>query len=167
MNVKVSILFSKNHKVGSKIIAQGTKHLDKDLSSKGMATSHVAILVDDRWVHESTLESGIRVISYNKWLDINQEVAKVPYCNIEYSVIKKHFKNLKNKKYDWLGVAYLGFWIGIKLLIPFVKIPENNAMECPSKYFCCEVVGELIDKNLDMKSPIEVLRLVLSGNHNS
>ena len=165
MKVKISILFSKNKKIDSKIIAYGTRHLDKNLSLEGKITSHVALLVDNRWVHESTLESGIRVISYKKWLEINEEVANIYYCDMEYSEVKNHFKQLKYKKYDWLGVIYLGLWIGIKLVLPFIKVPKTNAVENPSKYFCCEVAGELIGENLDMKSPIEVLRLVLSRSY--
>lgn len=160
--VSIDFLFSKNDKIGSKIISWGTSHLDKELSKQGLKPSHVAILVNKRWVHESTLDSGVRVIPYKKWLQINHQLKIIHYSNMEYSKIKEHYKSLKNKKYDWFGVAYLGIWIGLKKIIPWVNIPEKNSAECPDKYFCCEVIGELIGQNLDMKSPIEVLELILS-----
>lgn len=158
--VSVDIVFSKNDKIGSKFISWGTSHLNKDLSFQNFNPSHVAILVDKRWIHESTLESGVRIIPYKKWLQINHQLKIIHYSNVEYSVIKNSFKRLKNKKYDWLGVIYLSIWIGIKMILPTIKIPSVNKMECSKKYFCCEVIGELIKQNLDMKAPIEVLSLL-------
>ena len=65
--IKVHYLFSKNKKIGSKLIAWGTAHrCDVD-----DVPSHVAILVEERWVYESTLSSGVRVIPYKKWKEIN------------------------------------------------------------------------------------------------
>ena len=67
MNITLHYLFSKNEKIGSKIIRWATKHL---VEAKDVP-SHVALLVNERWVFESTLFTGIRVIPYKKWLEIN------------------------------------------------------------------------------------------------
>ena len=106
MKVKIHYLFSKNKKIGSSFISWGTTHL----SNRKNIPSHIALLVNERWVFESTLDTGIRVIPYKKWLEINEEVAKIA-CDLvkrEYSEIKAIYKDIQNKKYDWLGVSFLG-----------------------------------------------------------
>jgi len=163
MEVKVHYLFSNNNKIGSKIISWGTKHL----TDREDVPSHVAILVNNRWVHESTLESGVRVISYKKWLEINKEVAKVP-CKQEkrnYSEIKTIFREIKDKDYDYLGVCYLGLALGANKLAD-IEIPKDNKWEDKNKYFCCEAVEKLTGvESTSMDSPVQVLdRLCKDGD---
>lgn len=160
MVVTIDYLFSKNYKIGSKLISWGTKHL----TNIEDVPSHVAILVNNRWVHESTLDSGVRVISYSEWLNINIEVKKITGKPTEYRVIKNIFKDIKNKKYDWLGVTYLGL-----CLIPNkafnVKLPAVNKWQDNDKYFCTEAVEKLIGlSDCSMKSPVQLLNELLNGN---
>jgi hypothetical protein len=162
MKVSVHYLFSRRDLIGSKLISYGTRHLYPEFKN---TPSHVAILVNDRWVHESTLDTGVRVMSYEKWLELNEEVAKVA-CPIEweYEDIKNLFRSIQDKKYDWLGVIYLGLWM-IPSKLFNVKIPEHNAWENPNKYFCSEVMGYMLNSNYDMKPPVEVLK-ELHGKNN-
>lgn len=120
--------------------------------------SHVAILVNNRWVHESTLDSGIRVMSYERWLELNDEVTKIT-CEREwdYENIKTLFRNIKDKKYDYLGVAYLGLWMVPSKLL-HIAIPNKNILECPNRYFCSEVMGYMLNDNYDMKAPVQILK---------
>jgi hypothetical protein len=155
VKIKLHYLFSKNNKIGSRFIAWGTKHLT-DIED---TPSHVAILVNGRWVHESTLFSGVRVISYKKWLEINTEVAKIPCIDLNrsYGELKEIYKSLKNKKYDWMGILYLGWFLFLNKY--FGKdIPETNAWQSENRYFCCEAVEKVtgID-DTSMKAPVELL----------
>lgn len=155
MRVKVHYLFSKNEKIGSKLISWGTKHLHQE----GKIPSHIALLVDERWVIESTLFTGVRIIPYSKWLKINEEVAKIPcpHKKMEYSKIKKIFKEIKNKKYDWPGVLYLTWRILINKYFN-EPIPTVNLWENPNKYFCSEAVAKIHDmSNHSMKTPVGML----------
>lgn len=155
MFVTVHYLFSRRDLIGSKTIAWGTKHLYPEFDK---TPSHVAILVNNRWVHESTLDSGIRVMSYEKWLEINEEVAKVP-CKAEwdYELIKTLFRAIKDKKYDYLGIIYLGLWMVPSKLF-HITIPNNNVLGDSDRYFCSEVVGYMHNKNYDMKAPVQILK---------
>ena len=155
MEVSVHYLFSRRDLIGSKTISWGTKHLYPEFKK---TPSHVAILVNNRWVHESTLDSGIRVMSYEKWLDINDEVAKIA-CEREweYASIKDLFKSLRGKKYDWAGIIYLGLWMVPSKLL-HIAIPNNNILECPDRYFCSEVMGYMLGSNYDMKAPVQILK---------
>lgn len=153
MKINVDILFSKNNKIGSKAIQWGTKH-QYNLPT---TPSHVAILIKDRWVLESTLFTGVRVIPYKEWKKINKELHRFNYSKIEYSIIKNIFKKIQGKKYDWLGVTYLA----LKLIMnKFFKkrIPQENKWESSDKYFCSEATAELIGlKNHSMKTPVDMM----------
>ena len=155
MKVSVHYLFSRRDLIGSKTISWGTKHLYPEFKK---TPSHVAILVNNRWVHESTLDSGIRVMSYEKWLNINDEVAKIA-CEKEwdYEYIKNLFRDIKDKKYDWAGIVYLGLWMVPSKLLN-VSIPNKNLLECPDRYFCSEVMGYMLGSNYDMKAPVQILK---------
>lgn len=151
MIVKIHALFSHNELIGSKIISHGTKHLVKDCP----LTSHVALLINNRWVHESTGYTGVRVISYDKWKEINTEVARIELGEIEYQVVADKFREIKAKKYDYLGVIFLGLCI-----VPtfFGKsLPKENKWESKEKYFCCEVLGFLTGHYYGMSSPVQIL----------
>jgi hypothetical protein len=154
MRVTVHYLFSKNDKIGSKIISWGTKHLEPTVKD---TPSHTALLINNRWVHESTLETGVRVISYDKWKQINTEVAKIE-CSVKrsYPIIKKMYQEIRHRKYDWMGIIYQGIWVALNKF--FKKpIPEINRLEDPDKYFCCEVVGRLTNTDCSMKSPVQLM----------
>ena len=159
MKVKIDVLFSRNEKIGSKLISWGTSHL----SSFEKTPSHVALLINNRWVHESTLDTGIRVLTYEKWKEINEEVYKHEYP-IEYSYdqIKAMYRDLKGRKYDWVGVLYFTWFVGMSKLFGG-SIPKINKWEDPNKYFCCEVVGELARLEYSMTSPVQLLEGLKNG----
>lgn len=162
MKVTIHYLFSKNDLFGSKLISWGTKHL----SVRRNIPSHVAILVQNRWVHESTAQKGVRVISYDKWKTFNQEIAKVSYPlnNIEYQEIKNIFRSIKDKKYDWLGVIYFGFQVALNKFF-HKPIPQENKWDDPNKYFCSEAVEKLTKMtSASMTTPIQLLDS-LDGNN--
>mgnify|MGYP006921285106 CR=1 FL=1 len=56
--MKIHYLFSRNKKVGSRLISWASSFFVKDLGKN--IPSHIAILIDDRFVIESVLEGGVR-----------------------------------------------------------------------------------------------------------
>lgn len=163
--VKIHYLFSKNNKIGSRAISFCTRKLTD--VPHDQVPSHVAILVNNRWVYESTFDSGIRVISYEKWLQINQEVYKVKSPKeFEYKEIKNKFKEVKAKKYDWLGAIYFGLHI-IKNSIFKTPIPEKNKWASKDRYFCSEVLGHLLDEDFSMESPVQIMEDTVEYEKNS
>ena len=159
MIVSVHALFSKNDLIGSKLISWGTKHLASKLTD---VPSHTALLVNDRWVHESTGHSGVRVISYDKWLSINKEVDKVSLESREYQEIADEYRKIKDKAYDYLGI----FYFGIVIIPTFfgVKLPEKNKWESPNRFFCSEVLGKLTGHYYGMSSPAQILEKMNGTN---
>lgn len=152
MIVSVDVLFSHNNMIGSKIIACGTSYLAPHCPK----TSHVAILVNKRWVHESTGHAGVSVLSYERWAEVHTEVARIPIQSMEYQTIADQFRSIIGKKYDYLGVIYLGICIFANLLFKR-PIPDKNRWENPKKYFCCEVLGYLVGQDYDMSAPVQIL----------
>jgi hypothetical protein len=150
MIVTVYALFSHNKRIGSKIISKGTKHLAPDMSE----TSHVSVLINDRWVHEAT-GVGVRVSSYDLWKTIHTEVARVQLESKEYQVIADKFREIKGKKYDYPGVFFLALCI-IPTFLGF-KLPKKNLWESKKKFFCCEVLGFLTGIYYGMSAPIQIL----------
>ncbi len=150
MIITVHALFSYNNKIGSKIISKGTRHLEPNMHE----TSHVSVLINDRWVHEAT-GSGVNILSYDLWKTRHTEVARVKLENKEYQVIADKFRAIKDKKYDYPGVFFLGLCIIPTLIgLPLFK---KNLWESSDKYFCCEVLGFLTGKYYGMSAPIQIL----------
>lgn len=152
MVVTVHALFSYNNLIGSKIIANGTAHLAPKMNVKA---SHTAVLINERWVHESTGHSGVRVISYELWKQINIEVGRIKLADREYQEIADEYRKIKDKDYDYPGVIFFGLAI-IPTFLGF-KLPKKNKWESPNRYFCCEVLGKLTGKYYGMHSPIQIL----------
>lgn len=153
MKVKVHYLFSRNEKPGSKFIQWGTKHRH----NLSVTPSHIALLVNERWVFESTLATGVRVYPYSKWLEINEELDKIPCSkDREYSEIKAIYKEIQDKKYDWAGVTYFGYRLFLNRYF-HNPIPLVNKWDDKDKYFCCEAVARLTGVNYDMKAPVDLM----------
>lgn len=138
------------------MISWGTKDLigEKDYSR---VPSHVAILVKGRWVHESTLSTGVRVISYSEWLKLNEQLGRIEGQDMEYRDLKNKFKEIKDKKYDWFGVIYFGYRVILKMLFNS-PLPKKNKWQSEDKYFCCEVLGDLIGIDYEMICPGQIMR---------
>lgn len=156
MIVSVHALFSKSDKIGSKIISKGTKHLATTCTE----VSHVSILINGRWVHEAT-GAGVNVLSYSAWAKKHQEQYRVQLPPQEYQKIANGFRLIRGRKYDYLGVLYLGL-----CLIPTLfgaKLPTYNSWESPSKYFCCEVLGYLTGRYYGMSAPVQILSEMQNG----
>lgn len=151
MVVTLDALFSYSPKIGAKVIAHGTKHLAPSYPK----TSHVALLVNGRWVHESTGKAGVQVISYDAWAKLHTEVARVSIAAREYQEIADKYREIKSKKYDYLGVFYLGFHVFLSYF--GAKLPAKNIWESPKKYFCCEVLAYLTGKYYGMSAPVQIL----------
>jgi hypothetical protein len=151
MVVSIHALFSHNDMIGSKIISKGTKHLAKDMPE----TSHVALLVNNRWVHEAT-GSGVHIKSYDLWNKTQTEVDRVKLNDREYKELADQFRKIQDKEYDYPGVLFLALCI-----IPtFVglPLPKKNLFQSRNKFFCCEVVGYLTGQDYSMHSPIQILK---------
>lgn len=152
MIVSIHALFSHNNLIGSKIISKGSRHLDRRIKT---APSHTALLVNNRWVHESTGHSGVRVISYDVWKQINTEIDRIQLKSREYQEIANLYRAIQDKKYDYPGVIFLGMCVAGTFI--HIKLPEKNLCESENKYFCCEVLGKLTGHYYGMSAPVQIL----------
>ena len=159
MKIDIKYLFSRNKLIGSRAISWGTKHLENVEDTP----SHVAVLLNSKWVVESTLETGVRVISYAKWKIKNREVEAIE-CLQSWTMaeIKELFRPLKGLKYDYLGVLYFGWKIALNKLLR-IKIPVENKFSHDNKYFCCEVIGKMTGVDYDMTSPVQLMVKIQKG----
>lgn len=155
MIVTLDALFSHNNMIGSKVIALGSKHLAKHLPN----TSHVALLVNKRWVHESTGHSGVRVISIDKWKTINTEVARIELQPKTYQQIADKYRTIQSKKYDYLGV----FFLALSIIPTFfgLGLPKKNLWEDKNKYFCCEALAYFTGQDYSMSTPVQILQKLM------
>lgn len=155
MVVSVDALFSRNKLIGSRIIAAGSSHLEPSIKK---TPSHVAILINKRWVHESTGKDGVHVSSLDKWQTHHEEVGRVSLQSEEYQDIADRYRNISGRKYDYLGVSYLGLWIAASKF--GAKIPRINKWESKVKYFCCEALGYLTKEYYGMSAPVQILAIL-------
>jgi len=160
MSVTVHYLFSKRSgSFFSWAISKGTQLAVEFPFSD--CPSHTAILINDRWVVESTFFDGFKVMPYDKWQDKNTQIAKTPYANTKtMAEIKALFRPLKGKKYDWLGVTYLAWRYFLKVFF-LLPVPAQNKWHDPKKFFCCEVVAKMTQLNYEMTSPGQVMLSLL------
>ena len=149
MNIKLHYLFSRKEKWGSKLIGWASnKHTPLDNTP-----SHVALLVNERWVFESTFEKNVNIIEYDKWKAQNIQTHRL-LCSQKRTLeeIMNIMRSIKGKKYDWKGILYFTwrfmlFWLFKK------DIPDENKLEQPDHYFCCEAVGKVTGMDYSMKTP--------------
>jgi hypothetical protein len=107
----------------------------------------MAILIEEdnseSLVFESTFASGVRIVPYKKWLEINEECYKI-IC-LEEKTNKEIFQYVNEywgKKYDWRGVCFFipCFVANLLFKVPF---PKTNAWQSDDKYFCNELGGKI------------------------
>jgi hypothetical protein len=150
MIVTVHALFSHNDMIGSKIISKGSKHLAPDMPE----TSHVSVLVNERWVHEAT-GAGVKIYSYDLWKTVHTEVGRVKLEDRQYQEIADQFRLIKDKKYDYPGVFFLALCI-VPTYFGLPLRPEKNLCESKDKFFCCEVLGFLTNMYYGMSAPVQI-----------
>lgn len=151
--VFVSVIFSKNRKCGSRFISWLTSHF----SNKPKIPSHVALLIEDRWVFESTIQKGVVINSWHKWSENNELVDLIPLGEYYYDEIKTLFRDVEGRGYDYLGALYLGLFIGLNKLFKCIPIPSHNCLQSNKRYFCSEVIGKLTGNDFSMSAPIQIL----------
>lgn len=137
--------FSRNEKIGSKLISTFSGLLVKDLEK---VPSHIAILlefegIEERFIAEAVLEGGVRLIPFSVWLTHNELCYLIP-CdktkdpNEVFGVLKR----IWGKKYDWLGLLFFGVCF-IRHFLFKTPFPAENAWQSDDKFFCSEAAGEL------------------------
>lgn len=165
--MKISYLFSRNEKIGSKAISWASGLLVKDLNK---VPSHMAILIelnncDEPFVLESVLDTGVRIVPYTNWLHKNELCYNIP-CPREHdvSVILDQVKEYWGKKYDWPGIAYFAWRFFLHLLFK-LDFPKDNAWQSDDRYFCNELGGEIAGyKKYSMVTPAKMCSDFLKGN---
>lgn len=157
--MKIQYLFSKNKKIGSYLIRFGSYLISKTKINYKIIPSHVAVLIDDTYVIESVMHGGVRIIPYNKWLEVNIEIHK-----LDAKTITEHPKDLMfemwGKKYDFKGILYFTCCI-IKNKIFKTPLPEINKWEQENCYFCTEFASRIYDGNTgSMRTPLQLMELI-------
>lgn len=153
--MKVEYLFSKNKKIGSRVISWAAKYEKLELDNN---PSHAAVLLNENIVIESTFFTGVRIIPYKRWLEINTEVARIPCNNLHRKSMDvfDELTKLWDEKYDWLGILFFAISY-IKLILFKEKLPEKNKWQDKNKYFCTELLARLSGCGCSMHSPAKLL----------
>lgn len=145
MQSKLYYLFSRNKKVGSKLISWASGLLIKDLDK---VPSHMAILIQlenckESIVFESTLDSGVRIVPYSAWKEHNEICYKIA-CpkDLDLNKIFTYVNSMWGKKYDWPGIAYFAwrFFLHFTFKMDF---PKENAWQQDDRFFCNELGGKI------------------------
>jgi len=153
--MKLYYAFSKNNKIGSKLIRWFSGLLLKKLDN---IPSHAALIVECEnllMVYESAVFVGVRVVPLESWLNFNEICYVFPEEKVEKNVAEI-IASSWNKGYDYLGVLYfIVAFVNKKMLnIPF---PDRNKWSSENRYFCTEIVAKLTgyDKH-EMATPAKM-----------
>lgn len=157
--MKIQYLFSRNKKIGSKLIAWASKYENLDLEH---IPSHGAILINEKMVVESVFGSGVRIVPYHKWKEINEELYKIdceqgPRSSTD---IVTQMMGLWGKPYDWNGIAYFAYRF-IRLIMFKETMPKKNKWERASHLFCIELIGKVSGLYYSMTSPSKMCAKLL------
>lgn len=159
--MKVDLLFSRNKKCGSKLIAWASALLVKDLEK---VPSHVAVLLDDNFVIEAVLHGGVRMLPFSQWLQINELCYRIPGGEKSSEEVAKEYESCWGKSYDWLGLCFFGLCF-IKHLLFGTPFPKENAWQKDDAFFCIEFAAGLSNyKKFDMTTPAKMCSDLLKGN---
>lgn len=159
--MKVDMLFSTNNAAGSKLISWASKFENLGLE---VYPSHVAILLNDSLVVESTLGSGVKIVPLIKWIYQNKLVAKIKLNDRRSSEITDSLYSLYGKKYDWGGIMYFA-WSFFRLIAFKSKLPKKNKLHASHKYFCSELAGSLLQADYTMHTPAKILKQLTGGSN--
>jgi len=159
--VQLYFLFSRNKKCGSKLIAWGSSLFPTHVTNLKEIPSHVAVLVEDTFVIESTLTTGVRVVPYNKWKQINEELYKIEYKQTGECISSLLFE-IWGKKYDWFGILYFGYCM-FKHYLFNSQLPSKNIWERENYFFCTEFAARLGNHNYSMTTPAKMCNDLLEG----
>lgn len=157
--MKIQYLFSKNKKIGSYLIRFGSYLINPSPIVYNSIPSHVAVLIDDTYVVESVMHGGVRIIPYNKWLEINTEVNKITATGIIEHPRDLMFE-MWGKSYDFKGILYFTYCI-IKTKLFNTSMPIINKYEQEDCYFCTEFASRIYDGNTgSMRTPLQLMELI-------
>lgn len=137
--MKIVYVFSSNKKLGSRLISWASSYFDSGVRNAYKSTpvpSHVAVILDDTFVVESTLSSGVRVIPLSSWLAKNT-VLHSTQSTSNINKVSSALLSVWGAEYDWLGILYFA----CKFLIP--GLPKENKWQNSRKYFCTEFAARL------------------------
>lgn len=158
--MKLYYIFSRNKKIGSKIISFFSGLLIKDLEK---TPSHVALLIEfnglnETFIIESVMHGGVRILPYSSWKKINEECYKIT-CITPFKDINEVFNILSiiwNKKYDWKGLLFFALCF-LKHFLFKTPFPKENLWNSEDSYFCTEAVGKLSGyNNYSMTTPAKM-----------
>lgn len=158
---KLEYLFSYNGKVGSKTIVWGTKHQNK---TEHKTPSHVAILINDFLVIESTMFTGVRIIPYSIWIKKNKIAHRIacPQKRSWDEVMGSVFK-IWGKSYDYKGILFFG-WALFKNKFFKTPLPKKNKWESDDSFFCVEIIENITGETYEMTSPVDLMNSFCDGS---
>jgi len=140
------ILFSKNNRIGSKLIRWGSES----------DSSHFAVEFDGCVILQSNIANGVNLTSTNEFLKHNEIVHEVVF-NIPTAMEEEIWQPLIKRlpgvvQYDYSGLLYWA-WVVAKHRLFNTPIPDVNKWGDPKKYMCVEVASELPDWVFGNKKP--------------
>lgn len=159
----IKYLFTRNDLIGSKLISYGTKY---SFQKTQETPSHFAILFDDRWIFESRMQQGVHVMPYYHWKQKNTVVAALRRENCKLSEIEckllqdQLIREAYGRKYDKWAIAYFVWRIFLKWFFN-APMPDQNKWESKNKWFCNELFEIIFREDLSMKSPNDLMWMLL------
>lgn len=159
----IKYLFTNSNLTGSKIISGATK---RDYQKTSDTPSHFAILFNDRWVLHSNFANGVHCQPYYYFKKKNQVISSLRKneCDLSHIECQLLFDQLVKKayaaKYDYWAIAFFAYRIILNWLFKW-PIPDKNKWEVSDKWFCNELFELVLDKDLSMQTPNDLMLMLL------
>lgn len=135
-------IFTTSNAIGSKLIEWGL----------GTKYSHFAIAesnISDAFVIDSTIEDNV---SLQKFYEFQKKYKVVCYFEIpsidrkeSQRIFNKLYSTIKNKKYDYKGVTWLGLAVLWYYKILRKPLPRENKWADKNSFYCSEILSVIED----------------------
>lgn len=141
----IRYIFSRNPKIGSKLISWAGGLLIKDLDK---LPSHGCILIEfddcsEGIIFESTFASGVRLIPYSTWLTHNEICYQItPKEQPDKQKVLSVISNIWGKPYDFPGILFFSLCF-IRYYLFKTSFPKVNLWSSDNKYFCLEAMFDI------------------------
>jgi hypothetical protein len=146
-------IFTTSNKIGSRLIRWG---LNSDVSHFAIAETNVY----DAFVLDSTLEENVSVKKLNDFQRSHQIVYAFESNTLDFktsqSLFTKVYSELKNKKYDYKGIAWLGLTVLFCKKLFGRPLPKSNQWADTDDFFCSEIAN-ILKKELLLFCNIDLL----------
>jgi len=154
--MSIKAIFVTNSLPLSRLVSWGTRRKGQKIAD---VPSHVGFLFFDSIMIDSTLTSGVKESTYDKFKD-KYRIVSVVDLDITESYTYRYLENARSRilgsGYDWIAITYYSYRVVLHKFFN-IPIPKKNKMNVANNYFCTEVMQVITGTDYSIVSPNDLM----------